>query len=133
MFHWKYLTPLAFVVLVGCGPRPQATGSAEETLPAQTVRTTLEQLAETGQIGSEVWIMMAALEEMKATDAAKAEALLKDADQLMSAPGPDAVKAKAKEMLAKLEGAPPESSPEESAPEESSPEEGGTKETTPEE
>jgi hypothetical protein len=118
MFHWKHLIPWAFVVLVGCGPRAQVTGSAQETAPAETVKTTLEQLAKTGQVGSEAAIMMQALEEMKATDAAKAEALLKDADQLMSLPGPAAVKAKAKEMLATLEGAPPETSPEEGEPEE---------------
>jgi len=97
------------------------------------VKTTLEQLAETGQVGSEAAMMMQALEKMKATDAAKAEALLKDADQLMSLPGPEAVKAKAKEMLAKLGGAAPKPSSESSSSESSASESSSSESSSSEE
>ncbi|MFH1924637.1 MAG: hypothetical protein ABIP48_32695 [Planctomycetota bacterium] len=43
---------------------------------------------------------------MKATDAAKAEALIEDGNQMRMMSSSEAVKAKAKEMLAKLEGGP---------------------------
>ena len=69
-------------------------------------------LVETGQIGSEIGVMMQALDQMKATDAAKAEALREKANQLMSLPNPQAVKAKAKEMLGMLGGQPEAVAPE---------------------
>lgn len=102
----RHLLLLALVVLVGCSPGPQVTGTAQEVTPEETVKTQLVQLSETGQIGSEIGLMMQALEEMKATDSAKAEALLTDANAMMSASGPDAVKALAEKMLEKLSGAP---------------------------
>ena len=102
----KYLAlmVLGAAVLVGCGAKPQFEGGADETSPEETVKTTLEQMVQTGQAGSNIGEMMQALEKMKETDAAKAEALLEDANQLMSSPSSAAIKTKAKEMLDKLSG-----------------------------
>lgn len=106
MTFGKYLAlaTLGFALLLGCGPKPQFEGGEQETNAEETVKSVLEQIAQTGQMGSDIGLMMQALEEMKATDSAKAEALLKDANDLMSTSGADAVKAKAKKMLEKLGG-----------------------------
>jgi cellobiose-specific phosphotransferase system component IIA len=105
MAHRRFLLPLAVALLAGCSSRaPELRGTAQERAPEETVRSVLEGLAESGQSGSEIGQMMQALEKMKATDPAKAEALIEDANQIMKLSGPEAVKAKAKEMLAKLDG-----------------------------
>lgn len=100
----KFLVLLVAVAVVGCGPSAQLTGSVEEKAPADVVKETLEQIAESGQAGSEIGPMMTALGEMEATDAALAQTLRTDGNALMGMGNPDAVKAKAKEMLAKLGG-----------------------------
>ncbi len=100
----RFLVLLGAVAVVGCGPSAQLSGTAEEKAPSDIVKETLEQIAESGQSGSEVGAMMVALEEMRATDAATADALIEDGNALMATSDPEAVKAKAKEMLAKLGG-----------------------------
>ncbi|MFH1920249.1 MAG: hypothetical protein ABIP48_10240, partial [Planctomycetota bacterium] len=65
MTRCRLSLPLALVVLVGCGPRAQFTGSSEpEKDAAERTKVALEQLVETGQMGSEIALMMGALEEM---------------------------------------------------------------------
>lgn len=93
----------AVAVVVGCGPGVESVSPPPERSPEQIVKSALEHAAETGQAGSELGEMMAALGEMQATDAEKASALQEDAQALMSMSDPAAIKAKAKEMLGKLE------------------------------
>ena len=67
----------------------------------------LEQIAEIGVARGEFGeLLYEHLGEMKASDPQKVEALEQDAKELMSMSRREAVKAKAREMLAKLE--PPE-------------------------
>ena len=98
------LTVLGAAFLVGCGPKPEFEGTAEKTDPEQAIRTTLEEIIQKGQLGSNVGAMMEAVAELKKTDSAKAEVLMKDVDELMASRGPQQVKAKAQEMLGKLSG-----------------------------
>ncbi len=54
-------------------------------------------------MGSGLMVVQENLEKLKSSDPAKAEALLKDCQSLnQSANNPEAVKAKAKEMMSKL-------------------------------
>jgi len=104
MSFLRLLVLLAVVaVVVGCGPSAESVTPPPERSPAETVKAVLEQAAETGQGGSALGEMMDALEKMKATDAEKAGALEEDANALMSMSDPAEIKAKAKEMLGKLE------------------------------
>lgn len=111
MSSWKCLVLLFSVALVGCGPSPELTGTVVEKPSIEVIRTTLEQLAETGQMGSDIGLISGELEKMRATDAAKADELSKDLEALMSSSGPNATKAKAKEMLGKLGGGPATDTP----------------------
>jgi len=100
----RFLVLLGVIAVVGCGPSAQLTGSAQEETPTDIAKATLEQIVESGQAGSEIGAMMVAFEEMRATDAATADALIEDGNAMMAMSSPDEIKAKAKEMLAKLGG-----------------------------
>lgn len=100
---------LFFVSLVlfaaGCGARTFESVTVEPlpTIPpAQKAKTLLEEVAKTGQLGSGAEEIKMTLEELKKTDAAKADLLLKDMQQLEAARDPNAAMAKAREMAGKL-------------------------------
>jgi len=94
------LAPLA---ILGCDSATTSTPSTPVEEPGATSQITsgLQGVAETGEIDSGVMMVREQLEELKQTDAAKAEELLKDLDELESLSG-EAAKTKAKEMLEKL-------------------------------
>lgn len=96
------------VVLFGCGG-----GGAEKVEPpgpATILKSLLEEVAAsgermvepTGALGSYGSTIKAQIEKLKETDPAKADALLADFDKLCTLSAPAAIKAKAKEMAAKL-------------------------------
>ncbi len=91
----------AVAVLVGCGPRAESV-KAPEVSAKEAVTKALQNIAQTGQGGSEIGAIMQDLERMKATDPQLAETLIQDANQMMSLGNPAEVKAKAQEMLGKL-------------------------------
>lgn len=99
--------PFATVVLMaslvlGCGPR-ETKKAVQQAPPQDQVRSTLQQVAETGVVDSGLMVVREQLEAMKSTDAAKAEGLLQDLDQLEGmANQPEQAKTKAQEMLGKL-------------------------------
>lgn len=98
----RVLFVLALLAVVGCGSQPAPIAvTPVETSPADTARAVLEGIAESGEVGSGVDELRTALEELKQTDAAKADALLTDLSALEAASG-EAAKAKANEMLGKL-------------------------------
>lgn len=105
MEYLRFPLLLTAVMISGCG----GGGGSESVVPPDVsprdaVKATLEQIAESGQGGSEIGAMMQDLEKLKETDAATADALIQDANALMSTTGgKEAITAKAKEMLAKLE------------------------------
>lgn len=90
---------LALLVLTGCGSGETVQAVAPPTNRAASI---LESVAKTGVRDSGLVIVREELEKMKATDATKAEALLNDFAQLEKARDAASVKAKAKEMAAKL-------------------------------
>jgi hypothetical protein len=67
------------------------------------LKTTLERISESGHpLGSGSEELRARIEELKATDPAKAEELSRDLSQLEGMTAPAQIKAKAREMAAKL-------------------------------
>ncbi|MBM3970290.1 MAG: hypothetical protein FJ302_10560 [Planctomycetes bacterium] len=88
--------------VVGCGgselPKPvSVTPAAPPALKAM-----LENVVETGEVGSGAEQIRAELEKLKQTDDAKGTALLTDLDKLEKLSDPDAVKTAAKAMVGKL-------------------------------
>lgn len=99
---------LGFVTisLVGCGPKTEETSvRVTGTAPkgAEGLKIFLEDLAAKGNpVGSGGMVMQQYVDEIKKTDPAKAEALQKGVDGMVSLTDPNKVKAKAKEMLGTL-------------------------------
>jgi hypothetical protein len=95
----------ASVLVVGCsggtGPGPQKV-TPPQVQPADAIRSALQSVAQSGQLGSEGLTIQENIEKLRATDSAKAEALAKDYQELEKLSDPAKVKAKAEEMLGKL-------------------------------
>jgi hypothetical protein len=98
---FKFLSALLLCVAVGCGT---STPSTEITPPPATdaIKMGLQSAAEQGVVDSGLVSVREELEKLKATDAAKAEDLLKDLAQLEKMSGADKIKSKAKDMIKKL-------------------------------
>lgn len=90
---------LLVLVCAGCGDSGKPV---DAPAPSAMVKATLQDLATTGEMTNAVDSLEQQLLEMKATDPAKADALLADYQQLRTLPSPQAVKTKAKAMLEKL-------------------------------
>ncbi len=90
------------LLLAGCGGVaniPEEAVTPPATTPAKALLT---DVAASGELGSGASMIREALEAMKATDAAKAEPMLKELTELESLSDPAKIKAKAKAMAAKL-------------------------------
>ncbi|MEN6496665.1 MAG: hypothetical protein ABFD16_20440 [Thermoguttaceae bacterium] len=98
MWLKRCLVVLGLSVVLGCGG--ERVQSVEP--PKNQSKTVLESVAQTGILNSGIMVVKEELEKMKATDAAKAEGLLKDLDQLEKMNDAARIKAKAKEMAAKF-------------------------------
>lgn len=99
------LLVLSALCACGCG-RSQPSASSGGQPDLNTVRNVLEQLAKGGEpSGTQLMGMRMGLEGLKKTDPAKAQALDKDAEEIMrlAQKNPQAVQAKAQEMLKKLD------------------------------
>ncbi|MCA9125284.1 MAG: hypothetical protein H6821_14025 [Planctomycetaceae bacterium] len=89
---------LVALVMVGCGggPAPIAVEPPAASGAADTAKSVLEGVIESGELGSGAEELRTAIQGLNKPD------LLADVDALESASSPDAAKAKAKEMLGKL-------------------------------
>ncbi len=92
---------LGLAVLMGCSKGVSVAPTAPKA-SFDSVKTALQAIAATGEFGSDVEGIEQDLEKLKATDAAKAEGLLKDLQSLKTAQQKSQIQAKAKEMLGKL-------------------------------
>ncbi|MFH1920991.1 MAG: hypothetical protein ABIP48_14065 [Planctomycetota bacterium] len=104
MSWMRFVVFLGFAALVGCGGGPSSvdvTPLPEET-PVQAITTVLEGLAADGQFAPGMESLDENIEKLKATDAEKAGALEEDWKALQSLSDPEAIQAKAKEMLGTL-------------------------------
>lgn len=98
---------LGFTVIlllpVGCSDAPDYGVEVQEAPPAtDRVRNLLEGYARTGELDSSSMILKDEIKAMKKEGVANADALLQDAEKLLNAQSPSAVRQTAEEMLAKL-------------------------------
>jgi hypothetical protein len=120
MMNARMLVLLLLVGFFGCGsPIQEERVTPPSVTPQEAIRAALNQVVETGQAGSAIGGMMQHIEALKASDPATAAVLEEGANQLMSmdAGNPEAAKAKARELLTRLDsgggggqsgGSPPE-------------------------
>lgn len=97
----NFFMSLSMIAIVGCGSA-NIPDTAVTPPPAPPVKAMLDDVAKSGELGSGASLIREALEAMKATDAAKAEELLKEMTALEGLSDPAKIKAKAKAMSAKL-------------------------------
>ncbi|QDT28937.1 hypothetical protein Enr10x_42850 [Gimesia panareensis] len=95
------------LICVGCGSgadteAEQAAAERNDVTSTDAMKTSLESIAQTGEMGSAAMGFRETLEDLKKTDAAKADQLLSDLDKLEAASTPAATKKIAKEMAGKL-------------------------------
>ena len=95
-------------VSLGCGqegvvPAPADTPvTTEVAIPTDQLKTTLEEIAKTGEAGSAAAGLRPGIEALKAKDAAKGAALLQDLEQLEASTSPAQIKTIAKKMADQL-------------------------------
>ncbi len=103
MSWYRFLGVLVLATLVlGCsqGSRPVRVQGPS---PAENAKKALQEVVNTGEVGSGLADVDTYLTDLKKTDAAKADALQKDLTALQASGGKaDQAKAKAKEMMDKL-------------------------------
>lgn len=99
------LLVVALGLAAGCGgstgPAPQKVQPVQVE-PTEAIRSALQSIAQSGQVGSEGLTIQENIEKLRSTDAAKADVLAKDYQELQATTDPAKVKAKAAEMLGKL-------------------------------
>lgn len=99
---------LFMITMMGCGGPTNDTagdsdGSATNNITSTNdMKAALESIAKTGEMGSAAMGFRETLEELKQSDAAKADKLLADLDKLEAARNPTATKKIAKQMADKL-------------------------------
>lgn len=94
-------------VWTGCGSsadstEEQAAAERNNVTSTDDMKASLETIAQTGEMGSAAMGFRETLEEMKKTDATKADKLLADLDKLEASSTPAQTKKIAKEMIGKL-------------------------------
>ncbi len=103
--HFAKLLALALVIvsLVGCGGAV-SDAPVNVTPPASTdqIKAVLNDVVQSGQLGSGGMTIEQQIETIRATDAAKADVLKKDYEELKTLADPARAKAKAQEMISKL-------------------------------
>jgi hypothetical protein len=95
---------VAAVLFAGCGGVETEDVTPVERSPMEIVQSTLQTIAETGEVGSEAGEMMNQIDALKASNPDAAAVLESDGPALMGITDPTAAKAKANEMLGKLGG-----------------------------
>ena len=98
-----FLSVLALFGAIGCSSQPAPVRVEQTSTPAaDKAKAVLQDVANSGELGSGLEELRMALDELKQSDAAKAEALLQDLQKLESSGGGDAAKSQAQQMLDKL-------------------------------
>jgi DNA-directed RNA polymerase subunit F len=86
----------------GCGYSTVEVETESVQPAGASAKKMLENIAQTGELTSEVMSIQEELEKLKSTDEAKATALLGDLNALQAMTSPQQIKQKAKEMADKL-------------------------------
>jgi hypothetical protein len=94
--------PCTPLLLTGCPGDPAVTSQSVTPAAPPAVKQMLEGVAQSGELGSGAQSIREELEKLKASDASKAEGLLKDLDALEKLTDPNQIKSSAKAMADKL-------------------------------
>jgi hypothetical protein len=94
-----YTFLLVLPLVIGCG---ESATKVEKPAPMMMIEAVLNDIAMRGELDSGAEELRQQLDDLRQTDADKAELLLGDYNQLTSLKDPRARKAKAQEMLKKL-------------------------------
>lgn len=103
---------LSIAAVIGCQGESVSVDQPEALPAAENAKVMLEEIAQTGEVGSGAMLLRESLEELKQSDAATADPLLADLDELEALTDPAAIKTKARQMADKL-GSQPASGEEE--------------------
>lgn len=101
MFKRLFAVLALAAILTGCGSSNRAV-PVKPPAAQEQVKSILQDLAKTGELTSGITVLRQQLEEIKKTDAAKGDALLKDLNELEKGRDAATIKAKAQKMLEKL-------------------------------
>ena len=93
---------LVVASLAGCGGAGDAPVNVTPPASTEQLKAALNDVAQSGQLGSGGMVIEQEIETIRATDAAKADMLQKGYDELKAATSPEAAKAKAQELMSKL-------------------------------
>jgi hypothetical protein len=93
---------LLLAALIGCGAVGDSPVNVTPPPSTDQIKTVLNEVVQSGQLGSGGMTIESEIEKIRATDAAKADALKKDYDELKAAADPNTAKAKAQQMMSKL-------------------------------
>jgi len=93
---------LLLASLVGCGGIVDKPVKVTPPASIDSIKAALNDVIASGEVGSGGAAIEMDIEKVRATDAAKADALKKAYDELSAARDPSQVKAKAQEMMSKL-------------------------------
>ena len=87
---------------LGCGAVDDEPVAVTPPSSTDALKSALNDVAQTGQMGSGMMTIEQEIQNLKASDAAKAATLQADYDQLKTMNDPNRAKAKAQEMIGKL-------------------------------
>jgi hypothetical protein len=93
---------LSIASLVGCGAVADHPVSVTPPVSTDSIKAALNDVIKTGELGSGGSSLEMDIEQIRSTDAAKADALKKAYDELKASADPGKRKAKAQEMMSKL-------------------------------
>ncbi len=100
MSFFRTLLLLAvFGLFVGCGPAESVNIEPVQVTPVDTVKATLQDVANSGELGSGFDDFEQQIEALRATDAAKGDALAAGYEKLKACRTPDEIKRQAAAML----------------------------------
>lgn len=97
----RWFAAVAMLTALGCAPTETSVPVAVKP-PTEQARAMLEQFARSGETDSSIVSLRETLDAIAAQDPAKA-GLVADCEALMSLRGKEQVKAKAEEMIGKLQ------------------------------
>ncbi len=97
MTYLRIVMLLVVVVFVGCQPKESHKVDVQAKPAADAAKTVLNEIAETGQLGSGMMTIRESVEQCE-----EAKALLSELDALEAMTDGNSIKAKAKEIAGKL-------------------------------
>lgn len=102
----QLILALAFfsVGMTGCSKTEQTVEKESTAVPTpvENVKAALQTVADSGELNSGTELIKEDLEKLKGTAGVDVDALQKDLQQLLQTKGPDQLRAKANQMIAKL-------------------------------